>query len=347
MIKVLIVDDSAVTREYLRHMFNSTGELAVIGEACNGEEAVRLAERRKPDVITMDIRMPVMDGFEATRRIMSTNPTPIIICSVSYEPGEVGLSFQALEAGALTALAKPTGLGHPDSEALTRELISTVKAMAGVKVITRRFTTPPAPPGSTAPRKKRRPGARIVAIGASTGGPVALRRLFDALPADLPFPIVAVQHISPGFTHGLAEWLDGASPLQVRIAGHGDALRPGRVYLAPNGTHTTVGKDARLILTDLPPVAGVRPAVAHLFRSVADAFADSAVGILLTGMGRDGAAELKYMKDRGGVTVVQDRESSVVYGMPGEALALDAAMHVLSPEGIAGLLMRLANGARK
>ena len=345
IVRVLVVDDSKVDRQYLTHMFNASGRLYVVGEATNGIEAIRLAKKTKPDIITMDIKMPKMDGFEATREIMSSNPTPIVVLSASWEPGEVELSFKTMEAGALTVFGKPAGIGHRDGEKQMMELVNTIETLSAVKVVTRRLR-------SRAPRRKRKRldrtsfhNRRIVAIGASTGGPQVLHYVLSGLPNDFPYPIVIVQHISVGFADGLLSWLRETSPLSMRLAEDGDSLLPGNVYLAPDGFHTVINQDENVNLIDEEPVRGLRPSVSCLFRSVLDVYGDAAIGILLTGMGRDGAVELKEMKDAGCVTVVQDRDSSVVYGMPGAAMELDAVRHVLSPDGIVEFLDALANRA--
>lgn len=345
-VRVLVVDDSPVARELLVYLLNSDPALTVIGVVADGEQAVEAAQRLRPDVITMDIHLPRLDGYAATRMIMETCPTRIVMVTASPLTHEVAASFRALEAGALAVLAKPAGPGHPEHAQLTEELLRTVKLMAEVSVV-RRWRRAEAAFGAAprAPVPAPAAGAalRLVAIGASTGGPLALHTLLARLRRPFAAPIVVVQHISPGFVAGLVEWLGRGCGRAVRVAEHGELARAGVVYLAPDAAHLTVraeGGVARIALSDAPPEHGARPAVAKLFRSVA-AFGPRAAGVLLTGMGRDGAQELKLMQEAGALTIAQDQGSAIVNGMPGEAVRLGAARHVLAPEAIAGLLNSL------
>jgi two-component system, chemotaxis family, protein-glutamate methylesterase/glutaminase len=347
MIKVLVVEDSAVARELICHILSSDREITVMGTAANGEEAVDFVSRHKPDVITMDIIMPKMDGFQATRAIMETNPVPIVIVSASLVKEEVEKTWRAVEAGAVAALEKPrySDLDGPGGEAA--RLIQTVKLMAQVKVVRRwkRTGPPPARPASVrvpAPTMKDRvrpkPLVRIVAIGASTGGPQTLHKILTGLPAGFSVPILVVQHISPGFTAGFVDWLNRSSTLPVTIATHKEKALPGHVYVAPDGLQMRVDSSGNITTVPDDPENGLRPAVSCLFRSVAQAFGDRAIGVLLTGMGRDGAEELLLLKSKGALTVAQDKESSIVFGMPAEAIKLGGAGHVLPPDGIIELL---------
>jgi len=347
MINVLIVEDSPVIREFLVYLLSSDPEICVIGTASNGEEAFEAVKRKKPDVITMDINMPKMDGFEATRRIMETHPTPIIIVSGVWDPKEVETTFRAVEAGALAVLSRPVGIGHPDHEATAWDLIQTVKVMSEVKVVRRwahlrRGKVAPAPPPPTTVPSPRSPAdIKLVAIGASTGGPIVLHTILSELPTDFPLPVLIVQHIAAGFTQGFVEWLAQSSGFPVHVATYGEDPLPGHAYVAPDGSHMGVDRGGRIILSHDEPENSMRPSVSYLFRSVAYVHEKRAVGVLLTGMGKDGAEELKMMKDRGALTIAQDRETSVVYGMPGEAVNLDAASYMLPPEKIAEVLTNL------
>ena len=341
MIRVLVVDDSPVVREFVTYILDSDPEIQVIGTATNGEEAVEVAKQKKPSVITMDIHMPKMDGFEATRRIMRVQPTPIVIVSGSSTVKEAATAFKAIEAGALAVVARPEGIGHPEHDAKAKELIQTVKLMSEVKVVRRwlrprREISPPAPQVEI---EKTLHKIQIVAIGASTGGPIALQTILSGLAKNLPVPILIVQHIAVGFLEGLVDWLAQSTGFPVHIAADGEHPLPGHVYVAPDGFHMVVKTGNRIALTGDEPKDGLRPSVSHLFASVAKVFGQSAIGVLLTGMGKDGAEELKLMKDKGAITIVQDEESSIVYGMPGEAVRLDAASYVLSLERITAALM--------
>ncbi|MHB8348338.1 MAG: chemotaxis-specific protein-glutamate methyltransferase CheB [Acidiferrobacterales bacterium] len=349
MINVLVVEDSPVVREFLIHVLSADPQICVIGTASDGEEALEATRSKKPDVITMDIHMPKMDGFEATRRIMETHPVPIIIVSGSGIADEVATTFRALEMGALTVVAKPNGIGHSQYETTAKELVETVKLMSEVKVVKRwaRFRDPPVAKRGSAAKIAgiERAPARIdlVAIGASTGGPQALHAVLSGLPKVFPAPVLIVQHIAPGFLQGLVDWLAGACMLPVCIARHGESVQPAHVYIAPDGFQMGVRRGGIIALAQDDPVNSHRPSVSYLFRSVADVYGRNAVGVLLTGMGKDGAEELKLMKECGAVTIAQDAQSSVVHGMPGEAIRLDAAVSVLAPGRIATVLAGLAN----
>ncbi|MBL6985889.1 MAG: chemotaxis-specific protein-glutamate methyltransferase CheB [Methylobacter sp.] len=346
-IRVLVVEDSPSVLEFLIYLFASDQELQVIGTASNGEEALAAVEDKKPDVITMDVHMPKMDGYSATRAIMERFPTPIVIVTGSASLQEMTTTISALEAGALAVIKRPAGIGHPDHAATARELIQTVKLMSEVKVIKRwaqRKTPdrvgikPVAPEPAPIPRD-----VRLVAIGASTGGPLALQQLLSKLPKGFQVPIIIVQHIAQGFTEGFAKWLEESSGFPVNMATNGELMQSGHAYVAPNGFQITVDSHERIALQHSDPENGHLPSVSCLFRSVAATYGASAVGILLTGMGKDGGAELGLMKANGAVTFAQDKESSVVHGMPGEAIELGAASYVLPPDKIAAVLSDLVH----
>ncbi len=341
MIKVLVVEDSRVIRDYMVYLIENDPELTVIDTAASGEEALESVRQHRPDVILMDIHMPGIDGFETTRRIMSSEPLPIVICTASTHFNEVHTAMQALEAGALAVLKKPRGMADPDAEAEAADIIRTLKLMSEIKVIRRweRKPTSIAPATPARPSVAAKHNAAMVAIGASTGGPPVLLQILAALTTPLPVPILVVQHISPGFIGGMAEWLATASGLPVSVAKSGEIPFPGHVYLAPDGQHLQVGRAGELQLTLDPLRQGLCPSVGVLFRSMAERFGPRAIGVLLTGMGRDGAEELKLMADGGALTIAQDEESSIVFGMPGEAVKLGAARYVLPPGKIADLLI--------
>ncbi len=340
-IKVLVVEDSLVVRELISHILTGDPHIQVIGSAATGEEAVEAAARTRPDLITMDVNMPGINGYEATRRIMETCPVPIIIVSASYDPRDLSKTFRAMEAGALAILPPPLGPGHRESRARANELIRTVKLMSEIKVVRRwpQSQTTPAPPRIEA--RKTLAKIEIVTMGASTGGPVVLKQILEGLGVGFPAAVLVVQHMSPGFIPGLAEWLSRSTRWPVQVARHHKQLLPGQVYLAPDGFHMRVNRFGLIELSSGAPVNGMCPAISPLFSSVAEHYGPKAAGVLLTGMGSDGAAELALMKERGAVTIAQDKESSVVHGIPGEAIRLGAAMYVLGPEQIAQLLKAL------
>ena len=346
-IRVLVVEDSPVVAEFITYLLNADPDIQVVGVVSDGSEALEAAQRTKPHVITMDIHMPHMNGYEATRKIMESCPTPIVIVSGSYKMDEVATNFQALEAGAVAVIARPAGIGHANHASSAKELVSTVKLMSEIKVV-RRWLRPKQPPAATstsllktAMMASRLP-VQVVAIGASTGGPIVLQTIFSYLPKDMPVPILVVQHMTPGFTQGFVEWLGYSTGFPIHVAVDGEALLPGHAYIAPDDLQMGVSADQRIVLTKGARENGMCPSVSYLFRSVEAAFGSSAVGVLLTGMGVDGVDELKRLRAAGAVTIAQDEESSVVHGMPGQAIKIGAALHILPPEGIAKALKTLA-----
>lgn len=350
-IKALVAEDSPVTRMFLVHLLESDPRIRVVGAVADGQAALEFVVRNRPDVVLMDIHMPRLDGFEATRRIMECQAVPIVICSAHTNVRDTAIMFRAMEAGAIACIEKPSGPQHPNFEATAAHLLETVKLMSEVKVVRRtahtaRAAAEPAAPAAAVPAPTPTPTPtptpiRMVGIGASTGGPPVLQTILSGLPKDYPLPILIVQHIADGFVAGMAEWLNQTTALQVHVASHGALALPGHVYLAPDDFHMGVGAGGVIVLTREDPENHLRPAVSYLFRSLAQVHGADAVGVLLTGMGRDGAEELKAMKDQGAITIAQDRDSSVVHGMPGVAIALGAATHVLAAERIAPALVAL------
>ena len=346
-IRVMIAEDSATIRHYLVGLINETPGLEVVGQAANGEEALALVETLKPDVISMDINMPRLDGFDATRRIMAEHPTPVVVVSGLVEK-DIDLSFQALEAGALAVVEKPPDRRNPSFHKKQLHLVRTLVAMAGVSVV-RRGTSVLAPAREDSRRVVEAPmvdtGPEIIAIGASAGGPSALSKLLSELPGDFPVPIVIAQHIPQEFVVGLARWLDKNSPLRVQVAKDGIALEQGVVNLSPGTTHLKVLRRGESLGVRLVSEKGdyrYQPSVDVLFESVAQVCGERAVGLILTGMGDDGATGLLQMRQVGARTVVQDKESCTVFGMPAAAIEREAAEQVKSltdlPSAILGLL---------
>ena len=345
MIRVLIVDDSAVLRQTTRLILTSDSNITVIGEANNGADAVAMAERMRPDVITMDIRMPKMDGIQAIRQIMAASPVPIIVVTSIDLAHELDLSSQVAKLGAVAILQRPEGVSTPDFRLFTAKLIEQVKLMSTVKVVRRVRTDSPVPPdaGIKQPMPVLKPPVKteIVAVGSSTGGPAALHKLLGAMPADFPVPIVIVQHISFGFVQGLADWLNDACPLKVKVAQVGERVQPGTVYLAPDNHHMLVDRLNRIALNPAEPVGGHRPAVTALFQSVAQSYGPAAIAVIMTGMGADGAVGMRSLYEAGAVTIAQDEASCVVFGMPKEAIALGAVQQIVPLDQIAQTLTSL------
>jgi two-component system, chemotaxis family, protein-glutamate methylesterase/glutaminase len=343
MTRVLVVEDSAVSRELLVNVLGRDPELSVVGAARDGEEAIRMTERLRPDVVLMDIHMPKLDGYEATSWIMQHVPTPIVMIS-AYAKSEASLALEALRVGALTLLAKPPALDHPDHASAARELVETVRLMADVKVVRRRAARRVSS-AQTMPRVDGERGVRIVAMGASTGGPKALATILRDLPPDVDVPILVVQHIAPGFVAGLASWLSGQTPLAVKVAGQGEPASPRTVYLAPDHAQMGIGRGGRIQLVSDLPVNGPCPSISYLFQSIAKAYGASALGVLLSGMGADGAEGLLRLHEAGALTIAQDEETCVVFGMPRAAIRLGAAKHVLTPTAVAGTIRTLGTRA--
>jgi two-component system, chemotaxis family, protein-glutamate methylesterase/glutaminase len=339
MIKVLVVDDSDTARALLAAVLRADPGVEVVGEARDGAEAVALTQRLRPDVVTMDLHMPRLDGFAATKEIMITAPTPIVIVTSSTKASEAEGAVHALRVGAMAVLQKPPGPNAPGFAEAARQLVDTVKAMSQVKVV-RHWRPAPAP---HRPRKLTPGGPRAaaVAVATSTGGPAALQRLLGALPADFPAPLLVVQHITPGFTPGLVSWLNTVCDLRVKLAEHGEPLAAATVYLAPDHRHLGVTGRTAVAVSDAPPVGGFRPSGTFLFESVARAFGPAALAVILTGMGDDGVAGLRAVRQAGGRVLAQDEETSVVFGMPGAAVAANLADAVLPLDHIAPRLAEL------
>jgi two-component system chemotaxis response regulator CheB len=331
-IRTLIAEDSPTARELLLAIFASDPVFDLVAVASNGQEAVELTHHHRPDVVTMDIHLPILDGFEATKRIMEEVPTPVVIVS-AVDVRDVAISMSALRVGALAVHPKPYGPMTPGFEESARLLVATVRAMSQVKVVRRWSAAEPARllrNALEAPRRPRSaPAARVIAVVASTGGPAALEQILHNLPRDLGVPILVVQHMAPGFIVGAAAWLTAACARPVAIAREGELPRPDTVYLAPDGHHLGIYPDGRLHLSTEPPVDGFRPSGTHLFRSVARAYGSGAVGVILTGMGEDGVDGLRMLRDLGGYVIAQDEATSVVFGMPGATVAAGLADRVL------------------
>lgn len=358
-VRVFLVEDSPVALLILKRILASSAEVDVVGTAQNGIEALAQIPAAKPQVICTDLHMPQMDGLELTRRIMASYPCPILVISASVHVEEnAGNVFELLQAGALDVFPKPSIETALDYEQIKHDLTNRIKILAGVKVFTRHAAkreqpqprvnaasptisqapiTPNLPkPSSSSPFH---PPAKIVAIGASTGGPQALHTILKQLPATFPAPILCVQHISEGFLQGLVDWLATETALSIQIAQPGDRPKPGRVYFAPERHHLQVDHHGRFITLNTPPVSGHRPSATVLFQAVAASYPRSSVGILLTGMGRDGADGLLAIAQAGGITIAQDEQTCIVFGMPKEAIALGAAQHVLPINEIAPMLL--------
>lgn len=342
--RVLVVEDSLTVRKRLLEVLASDSEIEVIGEAADGKSAIELCERLRPDVVTLDLMLPVMTGLSATEHIMAYCPTPILIVSASTNRGELFKTYDALAAGAVEVLEKPRG--DELDETWERDFLSLVKLVARIKVITHpraRLSLTRSEPAGPATRSNAA-SARCVAIGASTGGPAAVADVLRALPPNFPLPILLVIHIGTIFAPALAEWLNAQSPIRVAHAKHGEPLPPvgtPRVLMAPPEHHLIV-RHGQLELSRGPERHSCRPSVDVLFESLAADQGSETIACLLTGMGRDGAAGLLALRRAGAITIAQDEASSVIYGMPREAAQLGAAMEVLPLDRIGPSLIGLA-----
>ncbi len=350
-IGVLVVEDSVTVRKRLIEVLEGDTDLEVVGEGEDGKQAIELCQKLRPDVVTLDMMLPVMTGLAATEYIMAYCPTPILIVSASTNRGELFRTYEALAAGAVDVLEKP---GENDvADDWERRFLSTVKLVSKIKVIThvrgklgtraRALNGPtPAPPDPPAQRQR----CALVAIGVSTGGPAAIQQILRELAPSFPLPILLVIHIGEPFGAALAEWLDDQSPLRVAYATDGEPLPrlgEGRVIMAPPDVHLVV-RGGRLRLVTTPERHSCRPSVDVLFESVARELGSRAAACLLTGMGKDGATGLLEVRRAGGVTLAQDEATSVVFGMPREAILLGAAERVLPLEQFAAAITALGAG---
>lgn len=346
-VRVLVVDDSRTSRAVLTAVCNGDPGMIVVGEASDGDEAVTMTAKLRPDIVVMDITMPRLDGFEATRRIMMETPTPVVLVTAATDPQSVDIALRTLEAGALTVLAKPSAF-LPGGAGEASVFRSRIKLLSDVQVI-RRYPSRAA----TSNGRRHAPPAdaaapKAVAVAASTGGPQALCRflttLCDAVPP--PPPILIVQHIMRGFVTGLAEWLDGKTSLRVRVARQGEPLRDGNVYFAPDDAHLVCTRYHRAQLTDADPIGGFRPSATALFTSAAEVYGSRLTAVVLTGMGSDGLQGVRVVRERGGIVLAQDEKSSVVFGMPG-VVVNERLAHTVAPcDELARIILSLQRGTK-
>lgn len=346
-IRVLLVDDSTSTRQLLSYLIESSPDMRIVGEADNGVQAVHMVAELAPDVVVMDVRMPQMDGLEATRQIMYATPTPIVLISAHLNSAETNIVFEAISAGAVSVMKKPgltQSLSYQDS---VKEFLNTLRAMSSVRVI-RHSRSGKAPLPITTDTVIQNPlvdhaNAEIVAIVASTGGPHTISEIVKHLPPDFHLPVVIVQHITSDFVTPLVEWISTVSPIPVRVAQPGECPVPGTIYFAPGKYHLRLNHAHCFELNDSPPEVPHIPSGDEFLKSVAQHYGPRAVGIVLTGMGNDGAQGLRDMYEAGAVTIAQDEATCVVFGMPQEAIALGAVCRTLSPMAISDYLLKMGH----
>jgi two-component system chemotaxis response regulator CheB len=355
MIRVMVVDDSPLARKIASDILQQEKDIAVVSTAASAEFALQKLDRTRPDVITMDLEMPGMGGLAGIREIMSRRPVPVLVLSAHAQEG-ARMTLQALDSGAVDFVLKPTGSLSGGIDEVARELVEKVRQAS-------RITPSVSVPAEGATAGSRRIGGgagagkngssgprgagryELVSIGTSTGGPVALRSLLTALPGDFPTGIVVVQHMPPVFTQAFAERLNTLCALGVKEAENGEPILAGRVYIAPGDRHMTVSRldgDSKVLLNKATPVCGHRPSVDVLMHSVARAYGERAVGVIMTGMGKDGAGGLHELKRRGGYVLAQDEESSVIFGMNREVIVNGDADEVVALQDIPECLARLA-----
>jgi two-component system chemotaxis response regulator CheB len=342
-IGVLIVEDSSVITQLLRQIIDNDERFEVLAAVSSAEEALALLRRISPDVISLDIRLPGMDGLEATRQIMRDRPTPIVVCSASVESDDLKITMNALRAGALAVVEKPVGATRADYDRIARSYCTQLAIMSEVKVVRQR-TAPPSAATPARPRLLARTDSplRILGIGASTGGPNAVVQVLKDLGQDFPLPILVVQHMMPSFLGGFVSWLDSAVPGRAMIAEDGALPVPGTAYLAPADHHLRIDRQ-RLRLTKAPPVSLQRPSATVMFQSIAASLGAAGVGVLLTGMGDDGADGLLELRRTGGYTIAEHESTAVVYGMPKAAVDRGAASESLPLQSIARRVLELVS----
>lgn len=357
-IKVLLVDDSPIALRILNKALESVDDIIVVGTAQNGQEGLEAVNRLQPDVVCTDYHMPVMNGLEFTKRIMSENPLPILVVSVSVQDeGDEQNIFALLEAGAVDILPKPRGMFDPNYAYIKEKLTHKIRVLAGVRVVHKYKSS--LLEGYETPYKPRHMLLKsgevddnhviinhqasrchtVVALGSSTGGPQALQQILSALPSNFPWPILCVQHIAEGFLIGMVHWLQESCQLKIKIAEEGEHTQPGTVYMAPDKRQLTMDKNG--VLHTSGEFLGVHylPSVDVTFTSLSQHCGEKVIAVLLTGMGDDGAVGLKNISDAGGVTIAENEESSIVFGMPRVAIEMGAAQKILPLTEIAAQLM--------
>jgi len=324
VVRAVVADGSATSRSLLVQVLTADPVITIVGEAADGAAALRLTRTLRPSIVLLDLQLPGMAGLEVTQRIMREAPTPIIVVAAGSEPAQVEDGLQAVRLGALTVLPRLPGRGSPEFRRAAAHLTSTLKALAEVTVIRRRWLSA-ATPAAAVPRPRSAAPARVIAIGASTGGPVALRGLLERLPETLAVPVVIVQHMAAGFIPGLAAWLGSSTPLAVKVAVGGEPLRAATVYIAADGHHLEIDARERAVYSRRAAVGGFRPSADVLLDSTARVYGPSAVGVILSGMGTDGLAGARAVRSAGGVVMAQDADSSAVFGMPGAVITAGLA----------------------
>ncbi len=342
--KVLLVDDSPIALEILQRLFTSSPEVVVVGTARSGQEALDLIPQTNPEVVCTDLHMEPMNGLELTQQIMANYPRPILVISNSVKQDDTKNVFNLLQAGAVDIFPKPVGGDFNDYATVKQKLFTKIKVLSSVTVKSKplndeKLIKPTPVVNNTNLSIQNNSHIKIIAIGGSTGGPQAIHKIISSLPSNLPVPIVCTQHITEGFLNGLISWLDNDSPLHVKIAQVGESPVPGVVYFAPEKSHLELDLSGKFMYSDYGIINGHIPSIDITFKSLARSYGSGVAGILLTGMGNDGAVGLKTIANQGGTTIVQDEKTCVIFAMPKAAIDLDAVQQVLSIHEIAPFLV--------
>lgn len=343
IIRVLLVDDSLITLKIIERILSTAPDIRIVGAAKNGREALDMIPEIRPDVICTDLHMPVMDGLQLTKEVMARHPLPILVISVSVTKDKTHNVFKLLDAGAVDVFPKPASGFATHYDEVAAELISRIRVLSGVVSFLRRPKEQPAlsPPKRMPSFKNVSAPVSVIIIGSSTGGPQILHKILSKLPAHFAVPIICVQHIGDDFLDGFIRWMASHCKLKVKIAQPGEFLSPGTIYFPQPQTHLKIGNTGRVVSSNEPPVGGHRPSITVTMKSLADSCGAGALGILLTGMGRDGADGLLAIARAGGMTIAQDEPSSIVFGMPKAAIELGAARYILSPDDILEILLQI------
>lgn len=337
-IRVLLVDDSRMVRDMIRTILESDPDIVVVGEALNGEEAISKVESLKPDIVTMDIEMPVMGGLEAIERIIAVHPVPILV--VTALTG-VRTAFSAVSKGALDVIEKPD-ISLENVQDLLKKIHLLSRVDVAAHLLTMKGQTVAAPGGGSVIHKTTGAKGGIVAIAASTGGPQAIHKMLSQMSAQFPLPIVITQHIAEGFTQGMVDWLNGATPLKVQVAGNGDVLAAGNVYVNPTEHSMRITGQGMIILGERDARLIYHPSCNTMLKSVALAFRERVIGLIMSGMGEDGVAGMEAIKKSGGITLAQDAKSSVVFGMNRVAVERGFIQKIVPLDSISAELIQLA-----
>lgn len=348
MIRVLIADDSLMIREFIKQILNSDPEIQVAGLAKNGQECIEKVKLLKPDVITMDIHMPVMDGLEATRYIMENIPASILIVS-SLVKSDVDITFRALKIGALDVIEKPKIKKGSTYNEIGEGIINKVKIVAKVhpfkkfkKSAELNYIVPKTDKKKLKPPTENKLNGEdgLLVIGSSTGGPPVLNYILKKIPPEFPFPIIITQHIAKGFLGGLIDWLNKDCHLNIKKGKNNEVIKKGTIYFAPDNSHLGIAKERTILLSDTPPIRSHRPSVDFLMNSAASVYKHRCMGVILTGMGRDGSQGMLAIRKSGGFTISQDEQSCAIFGMPKAAIDIGATMKICSINHIPDEIVR-------